>query len=101
MEQAAIGGHPDARYNLAMYEKDNGRHVRAARHLIISTKLGDEGSMKYLQLAFEAGLVSKEDFASALRGYQDAVAASKSPQREEGEALYENVALKMKVGKGV
>ncbi len=38
--------------NLAMYEKENGRHVRAARHLIISTKLGDYNSLERLKLAY-------------------------------------------------
>ncbi len=89
LKEAAIRGHPEARYNLAMYEKENGRHVRAARHLIISTKLGDYKSLERLKLAYQAELVSKDDFAAALRGHQAAVDATKSPQREEGEAVYE------------
>ncbi len=89
LKEAAIRGHPGARYNLAMYEKENGRHVRAARHLIISAKLGDYESLEVLKLAYQAELVSKDDFAAALRGYQAAVDATKSPQREAGEAAYE------------
>ena len=38
-----------------------------------------------LRCAYAEGFVSKEDFASALRAYQAAVDAIKSPQREEAE----------------
>jgi hypothetical protein len=34
---------------------------------------------------FARGLVSKEDYASALRGHQAAVDATKSTQRDEAE----------------
>jgi hypothetical protein len=37
------------------------------------------------------GFVSKEDFAAALRGHQAAVDATKSPQREKGEAFLQKV----------
>jgi hypothetical protein len=32
-------------------------------------------------------IISKEDFAAALRGHQAAMDATKSPQREKGEAF--------------
>mmetsp|Transcript_1812 Transcript_1812/g.2935 ORF Transcript_1812/g.2935 Transcript_1812/m.2935 type:complete len:102 (-) Transcript_1812:25-330(-) len=48
-------------------------------------KLGGEKSLLMLRCAYAEGFVSKEDFASALRGYQAAVDAIKSPQREEAE----------------
>jgi hypothetical protein len=34
------------------------------------------------------GVVSKEDYAAALRGHQAAVDATKSKQREEGYTFY-------------
>jgi hypothetical protein len=34
------------------------------------------------------GVVSKEEYAAALRGYQDAVNETKSAEREKGEAFY-------------
>ena len=36
-EQAAIGGHPDARHKLGRIEWDNGEHERAIKHLMIAT----------------------------------------------------------------
>ncbi len=41
LEEADIGGHPEARYNLGCYENDNGRVDRAMRHYIISNILLD------------------------------------------------------------
>jgi hypothetical protein len=57
------------------------------KHLIIAANQGDDGSLEMLKDAFGEGLVSKEDFAAALRGHQAAVDATKSPQREEAEAM--------------
>ena len=81
-EQAAIGGHPEARHNLACVEMNNGRMDRAAKHFIIAAKLGFDPSLEAAKYLCKAGHVSKDDYAAALRGYQAAVAASKSPQRE-------------------
>jgi TPR repeat protein len=36
LEEAAIGGHRDARFNLGNREGRNGRYVRAIRHYIIA-----------------------------------------------------------------
>jgi hypothetical protein len=81
-EQAAIGGHPNARRILGAIEYENGRHERA----IIAANLGHDRSLDVLKDCFKVGLVSKEDFAAALRSHQAAVDATKSPQREEVEA---------------
>jgi hypothetical protein len=40
-------------------------------------------------LLLTKGLISKEDFAAALRGHQAAVNATKSPARETAEAYYQ------------
>jgi len=40
---------------------------------------------------FKRGSISKEDYASALRGHQAAVDATKSPQREAAEAARQNL----------
>jgi tetratricopeptide (TPR) repeat protein len=87
LEEAAIGGHPCARNNLGCLEKRNGRHERAFKHFIIAANLGNDVSLDALKEGFMMGLVSKEDFAAALRAHQAAVDATKSPQREEGEAF--------------
>ena len=42
-------------------------------------------SLRALKECFKRGMVSKEDFAAALRAHQAAVDATKSPQREAAE----------------
>ncbi len=85
-EEAAIGGHPDARHNLGCYEGKNGRHERAMKHFIIAAKLGFNDSLDEVKEGFVDGIVSKEDYAAALRGHQATVDATKSKQREEAES---------------
>jgi len=87
LEQAAIGGDPDARYNLGCVEKQNGRFDRAVKHFMIAANLGHDGSLHALKECFKRGLISKEDFADALRAHQAAVDATKSPQREAAAFL--------------
>lgn len=82
-EQAAIGGHPVARYNLGYHESNKRNLERAMKHLFIGAKLGEDNSLEMIKTGFKTGLVSKEDFAAALRAHQAAVDATKSPQREE------------------
>eukprot|EP00577_Skeletonema_sp_RCC1716_P026144 CAMPEP_0113413558 /NCGR_PEP_ID=MMETSP0013_2-20120614/23503_1 /TAXON_ID=2843 ORGANISM="Skeletonema costatum, Strain 1716" /NCGR_SAMPLE_ID=MMETSP0013_2 /ASSEMBLY_ACC=CAM_ASM_000158 /LENGTH=157 /DNA_ID=CAMNT_0000300267 /DNA_START=446 /DNA_END=919 /DNA_ORIENTATION=- /assembly_acc=CAM_ASM_000158 len=85
LEQAAIGGHPIARYNIGIEEEENGRMDRAMKHWVIAAALGHDGSLDALKDSYEDGLVSKEDFAAALRAHQAAIEATKSPQREAAE----------------
>ena len=77
-EQASIGGHPAARHDLGVVEWYNGNKERAVKHWIIAAKQGDETSIDKLKQVYAGskGLLSKEDFASALRGYQAAVDAT-------------------------
>ena len=86
LEEAAIGGHPKARHNLGAIEWNNGNGERAAKHFIIAAKLGHDLALKKVKNGYALGIVSKEDFAAALRGHQAAVDATKSPQREAAEA---------------
>ena len=87
MEEAAIGGHHVARFNLGIEERDN---ERAVKHFIIAAKLGFGGALEQVKERFAHGLVSKEDFEAALRGHQAAVDATKSKQREEADAHMKN-----------
>eukprot|EP00985_Skeletonema_marinoi_P001201 scaffold476_cov77-Skeletonema_marinoi.AAC.16 len=82
LEEAAIAGHPTARYNLACIEMMNDRFFRAVKHHIIAANLGYDDSIQMLKRCYKNGFVSKEDFAAALRGHQAAVDDTKSPQRE-------------------
>jgi TPR repeat protein len=85
LEQAAIAGHPAARYNLGCHEGINGRFERAVKHWIIASNLGDDDSIRRLKQCYADGEVSKEEFAAALRAHHAAVDAMKSPQREAAE----------------
>ncbi len=87
LEEAAIGGHPRARHKLGNHEGRNGRYERATKHFIILSKLGHDKALKIVRDGFAEGLVSKEDYASALRGHQTAVDATNSTQREEAEKI--------------
>ena len=87
-EEAAIGGHPLARYNLGCEEMDNGNIERAVKHWIIAATQGEVHSMKTLMDAFKMGLVSKGDLATALRAHHTAVEATKSLQRLEAEEYH-------------
>ncbi len=91
LEEAAIGGYTNARNNLGCVEENNGRRVRAIKHWSIAAKLGNDGALQSLKDAYGKGYISKEDFASALRGHQAAVDATKSPQREEAEAALQKL----------
>ncbi len=89
LTEAAIGGHPDARHNLALLEGRNGQYDRAGKHFIIAAKLGLEKSLERVKTLYKAGdeAVSKEDFDAVLHGYQATVDAMKSPQRDEAAKL--------------
>ncbi len=88
LEEAAIGGHPIARYNLANHEGRSGREERAIKHFIIAAKLGFDESLEIVKENFRGGFVSKEDFEAALRGHQAAVDATKSEQRDAAYAFF-------------
>ena len=88
LEEAAMGGHPKARFNLANLEGRNGRHDRGFKHLIIAAKQGFDEALEVVKKGFTEGLLSKEDFESALRGHQAAVDATKSAQRDTAEKFF-------------
>jgi TPR repeat protein len=85
-EQAAISGNPSSRGYLAAHEEINGRCDRAAKHFIIAANLGCDISLTGLKTMFVQGIVSKEEYAAALRGHQAAVNATKSAEREASES---------------
>jgi tetratricopeptide (TPR) repeat protein len=92
-EKAAIGGDPEARHNLATIEEErNGNVGRAVKHLIIAANLGYEESMKMLWKHYSAGNITKEDLEATLRSHKAAIDATKSAQRDEGEAFHQQLA---------
>jgi TPR repeat protein len=91
-KEAAIGGHPQARHYLAIIEGNNGNTERAVKNFIIAASLGYEESMKELWKYYSAGNITKENLNATLRSHQSAIDATKSLQREEAEAIYQQMA---------
>eukprot|EP00984_Skeletonema_dohrnii_P034197 scaffold33495_cov105-Skeletonema_dohrnii-CCMP3373.AAC.6 len=85
LEEAAIGGHPIARYSLGYIEGNNGNAERAKKHWNIAATQGNDLSIGMLMNIFKGGLVSKDELAAALRAHHAAVDATKSSQREAAE----------------
>ena len=90
LEEAAILGHPEARFHLGGHEEksrrvERGRIHRAVKHWIIAATLGLDRAIQVLKECYKEGYVSKEDFAAALRAHHVAANALKSSQREEAE----------------
>jgi hypothetical protein len=88
-EEAAIGGHADARVNFGLYEGKGGRIDRMMKHFIIAANLGLDEALERVKKGFANGFVSKEDYAAALRGHQAAVDATKSPQRDVAQIFFD------------
>jgi TPR repeat protein len=87
LEKAAIGGHPYARFMLAVYESEDGRLDRAVKHWIIAANLGCEYSMKRLLRMYKDGFITKEDYGATLRTHQVTIDATKSSQRDVAERV--------------
>ena len=80
-------GHVASRHNLGEYEVESGNCDRAVRYFLISAKLGYEDSVENIKVMFKVGIATKEQYAQALRGYQDAVEEMKSPERDEAKKI--------------
>ncbi len=94
LEEAAIGGVVQARYDLASVEvlkQTDESNKRALKHYIIAANHGHDQSILELRVLYEHfdNLVTKEEFAAALRAHQAAVDAMNSPLREEGERMFD------------
>ena len=94
LEEAAIGGHAQARNFLGCMEERRDRTDRFVKHLIIAANQGHDKSLNALKQFYQGGLVhlvSKEDLAAALRAHHAAVLATKSPQRDEAAIFCRNM----------
>ena len=83
--EAAMQGHIESRHNLGTHEWWEGSHDRAVRHLLISAKVGYKNSVEGIKKIFTMGIATKEQYAEARRGYQDAVEEMKSHDRDQAE----------------
>ena len=87
--KAAMQGHVGSRYNLGCIEVQKGNHDRAVRHFLISAKMGGhDDSLEMIKSMYMEGNATKEQYAEALKGYQDAVEEMKSHDRDEAKARY-------------
>ena len=86
-KKSAMQGHAGGRYNLGCCEGNKGNHDRAVRHYLISSKMGHKESLENIKNMFMRGMATKEQYAEALKGYQDAVEEMKSHDRDEAKRL--------------
>jgi len=90
-KKAAMQGHVESRHNLGYWEAGKGNYGRAVRHFLISAKLGLKDSVETIKEYFIKGGATKEQYAEALKGYQDAVEETKSHDRDEAKAFYDKL----------
>ena len=86
-EVAAMLSDVQARNNLGCEEEIAGNYDIALQHWKIAAKMGDQNALDAVKKMFMGGLVTKADYATALRGYQSAVEEMRSPDRDEAVAL--------------
>ena len=89
MELAAIRGNTEARHNLGSIEHNVGDMKRAIKHLLIAVGHGQNKALKNIQMFYSQGKVTKDEYAKALRAYQEYVKEIRSPQRDEAAAYGE------------
>ena len=76
-------GHVESRHGLGVVEYNAGNYHLAVKHFLISAKMGYKDSLDEIKDMFSHGDATKEQYAEALKGYQEAVEETKSHQREE------------------
>jgi len=82
LELAAMEGNMEARCNLGDCERMYGNYERAVRHYLIAAKQGDKVALNYIRDIFMGGVATKQQYAEALKGYQESVEEMKSPDRD-------------------
>ena len=91
LEEAAMKGQVAARHNLGCLEDQKGNYERAARHYLIAAKMGYHVSLGQIKEMFAHGEVTEGLYAEALKGYQDSVNETKSPERDDAKASMRRV----------
>ena len=90
-EAAAMKGHEAARHNLGAMEHEKGiksramkpLHMkRAYKHFMIAAKSGFELSLKQVGEGYKDGYVTKDDYATTLRAYQESHDEMKTDERD-------------------
>ena len=75
------------RHSLGCFKGQMGNFNRAVRHFLISAKMGHKDSFEKFNTIYMAGGATKEQYAEALKGYQDAVEEMKSHDRDRAKRL--------------
>ena len=83
---AAMGGHEYARYALGTAEEANGNMNKAMKHYMIAARSGYDKALEEVGKGYKHGLVTKDEYASTLRVYQDSAEEMKSEQRSTAHA---------------
>ena len=87
LAKAAMQGHVESRHKLGFLEADEGNYDRAVRHFLISAKMGLNESVENIKRIFMGGQATKEQYAQALKGYQNAVEEMKSHDRDQAKSI--------------
>ena len=85
-ESAAMQGDADSRVELGVVECDNGNYDRAAKHFMISAKMGHKDSLDMIKGLFDGGLATRAQYSEALKGYQDAAEEMNEEPRARGSS---------------
>ena len=86
-QKAAMQGHVESRHSLGCDEGRKGNYDRAVKHFVVSAKMGLQISVEQIKQLFMDGIATKEQYAQALTGFQDAVEGMKSHDRDEAKRL--------------
>ena len=84
-ELAAMKGNVQARYNLACLEGEAGNKHRAWKHFLLAARAGDKDSLERVKDGFKWNLITKDEYADALRAYHKIHDESKSDDRDAHE----------------
>lgn len=86
---AAMGGHEMARQHLGTSEIQSGNIDRAIKHFMIAARSGEKDSLKIVGDGYKAKQVTKDEYASTLRAYQETNDGMKSKQRDKAHNAYQ------------
>ena len=89
-ELSAIRGNPTGRLNLGTLEGNLGNYDRALKHYMIAVRMGEPIALETIQQLCKTGLVTKDDYAEALRSYQLYLDEIKSDLRDEAAAFMDD-----------
>ena len=90
MKLAAIGGNEVARHNLGLCDYYARNIDRAMKHFMIGAKSGSDRSLKKVGEGYKKGCITKDEYASTLRIYQQTVDQMKSVSREKAKVYLDS-----------